>query len=544
LREGEGAPSTLSGRGAAQRKESSAMNASPLPNVPANENATPIRLELVVSDAEVAHELLLRAEGRERDEFARQALRLGVLALRQASGALDAQTLQREGERLLGDVRELLVDRTGHVTDGVTKLLSVYFDPQSGSLPQRLERLTKRDGELETMLVKHLDGERSVLAQTLAQHVGTQSPLFKLLSPEQGDGLVSTLARTIDRALKAQSDEVLRQFSLDRPDSALRRLLDEVATENGKLRKELASDVQAVTKEFSLDHEDSALSRLSSAIDKTCRSVQTSLTLDDPESPLFRMKREMRDVLDGMAASNTQFQTEVRATLEAFKARKAEAARSTQHGNTFESAVGDFLRLEAQRAGDLCEAVGTLRGHADRKTGDYVLTLGPDSGAPETRIVCEAKAKKGYTERSALTEIALARKNREAQVGIVVMDRASAPDGTEAIRRLGQDLLVVWAPDDVASDMNLRLAVSVARALCVRERIAGSRAEASLQQLDESVETIANQIRVVDEIIHSAQLIKRRGDKVAASAEKLRATLEREVAALQDHVKTLRAEEA
>ena len=41
-----------------------------------------------VQDAEVAHELLQRAEGRERDLYATQALRLGVLALRQASGAL------------------------------------------------------------------------------------------------------------------------------------------------------------------------------------------------------------------------------------------------------------------------------------------------------------------------------------------------------------------------------------------------------------------------------------------------------------------------
>jgi hypothetical protein len=69
------------------------MNASPLP---ANENSLPIRLELVVTDAEVTRELSLRPEGRDRDEYARQALRLGVLALRQAAGALDAQTITRE----------------------------------------------------------------------------------------------------------------------------------------------------------------------------------------------------------------------------------------------------------------------------------------------------------------------------------------------------------------------------------------------------------------------------------------------------------------
>mgnify|MGYP001300223033 CR=1 FL=1 len=533
------------------------MNASPLSTpvsstvaptvsttIPANHNAQPLRLELLVSDPEVAHELAQRREGRERDDYASSALRLGVLALRQAIGALDAQTLQREGDRLLASVRELLVERTGHVTDGVTQLMTNYFDPKSGSLPQRLERLTRRDGELETLLARHLDGERSVLAQTLALHMGTQSPLFKMLSPDQSDGLVATLARTIDRALKAQGDEVLRQFSLDRPDSALRRLLEHVACENGKLRKELADDVQAVTREFSLDHEDSALRRLSTAIDGACKAVQTSLTLDDQSSPLARLRREMREVLDGIATSSAQFQSEVRATLESFRARREEAARSTRHGMTFESAVGEVLRREAQRLGDTCDAVGTTKGQIDRKTGDYVLTLGAESAAPDARIVCEAKAKKGYSEREALEEIARARKNRDAQVGLVVMDRASAPEGVETLRRVGDDVLVVWDADDIASDVALRLAVSVARALCVRERVAASAAEASLEQLDESIETVANQIRVIDEIIHSARLIKRRGEKVAASAEKLRETLEREVSALQDHMKGLRKEKA
>ncbi|MGO9838305.1 MAG: hypothetical protein ACLP1X_29345 [Polyangiaceae bacterium] len=519
------------------------MNATSLPvPVPANHNAQPIHLELDVTDPEVAHELVQRNEGRERDEFAGGALRLGVIALRQANGALDAQTIHREGERLLGSVRELLVERTGQVTDSVTQLLGNYFDPKSGSLPQRLERLTKRDGEIETMLAKHLDGERSVLAQTLAQHVGQQSPLFKLLSPEQGDGLVSTLARTVDRALKAQSDEVLGQFSLDRPDSALKRLLEQVATKNGQLRKELAEDVAAVTKEFSMDHEDSALRRLSTAIDNTCKAVQTSLTLDDQASPLFRLRREMREVLDGIATSNAQFQTEVRATLESFKARREEAARSTTHGNTFEASVGEFLHHEAKRLGDLYEAVGTLNGQISRKTGDHVLTLGTESGAPGARIVCEAKARKGYTERDALEEIARARKNRDAQVGLVVMDRATAPEGIETLRRAGDDVLVLWDADDIASDLALRLAVSVARAWCVRECVAESVDEASLEQLDESIESIANQIGLIDEIIRSGRLIKRRGEKVVSSGERLRETLDREVAALQQHVKALRKE--
>jgi len=268
--------------------------------------------------------------------------------------------------------------------------------------------------------------------------------------------------------------------------------------------------------------------------------VQTSLTLDQPTSPLSLLKNELRGVLDTLATSNTQFQTEVRATLESFKARKEEAARSTRHGMTFEASVGDFLAIEARRVGDVLEAVGTTKGQIDRKTGDHVITLGPESAAAGARIVCEAKAQKGYSERDALEEIDRARKNRDAQVGVVVMDRASAPENVEALRRVGCDVLVAWDPEDVASDMNLRLAVSVARMLCVRDRVAESREEASLEGMDQSIEAIANQVRVIDEIIHSARLIKRRGESVAMSAERLREVVEKEIAALQEQVKALR----
>ena len=47
-------------------------------------------------------------DGPDREAFALSALRLGVLALRQATGAVDAASLRQEGERVLGSVRELL----------------------------------------------------------------------------------------------------------------------------------------------------------------------------------------------------------------------------------------------------------------------------------------------------------------------------------------------------------------------------------------------------------------------------------------------------
>jgi hypothetical protein len=93
------------------------------------------------------------------------------------------------------------------------------------------------------------------------------------------------------------------------------------------------------------------------------------------------------------------------------------------------------------------------------------------------------------------------------------MDRKTTPEGVEVLRRVGSDVLVVWDADDVGTDLNLRLALSVARALCVRERVAVSQEEASLE--DESVETVANLIGALDEIVRAGHAIERRGEKVA-----------------------------
>jgi hypothetical protein len=52
-------------------------------------------------------------------------------------------------------------------------------------------------------------------------------------------------------------------------------------------------------------------------------------------------------------------------------------------------------RTEAQRLGDRYEGVGTTLGEVSRRTGDHVINLGSESGAPDARIVCEAKSRKG-----------------------------------------------------------------------------------------------------------------------------------------------------
>jgi hypothetical protein len=77
-----------------------------LPNVePLGE---PLYLHLSITDPEVARALAEAGEGRDRQELALTALRIGILSLKAARGTVDGAAIRQEGDRLLGTLEERL----------------------------------------------------------------------------------------------------------------------------------------------------------------------------------------------------------------------------------------------------------------------------------------------------------------------------------------------------------------------------------------------------------------------------------------------------
>jgi hypothetical protein len=347
--------------------------------------ATPIDLALRVEDPEVVTELLRRPIGEERVNYAIGALRLGVLALRLAGGQVDASTIREAGQELLADLRTLLVGRSNELTAQISGALSQYFDPRTGTLPQRLELLLAQNGELELFLKRHLGSDDSTLARTLSARLGDSSPIFKLLSPTESNGLRAQVADTVRTALETQREIVLREFTVDAKGTALSRLVAEIRASQGDLKTDIGKQVQGVVREFSPDHPESALSRLVarveaaqktiadqfsvdnelSAINRLSHLMQDAnaeigrnLTLDDEHSTLARPRKELVRTIEEIERQNQDFRTEVRITLASLQTRREEAARSTRHGTTFEAQLGELLALEAQRFGDVYRATG------------------------------------------------------------------------------------------------------------------------------------------------------------------------------------------
>ena len=527
-------------------------------------------LVLEVSDPEVVFELRKHTVGDERNEFALTALRIGVLSLRAASGQIDAAGVKEAGDKLIADIRLLLAERASDLTNGIAASLTQYFDPASGLMTQRLESLLKKDGDLEYVLNQHLGSQDSVLAKTLASYLGEQSPVFKLLSPGDAQGIRAQVENTLTEALAEQRRQVLREFSLDSKESALSRLVLEMQALQGQLKSDFSGQAEKIRTEFSLDKPDSALSRLVTKVESaqqaivdqfssdndasvmnrlskllvnTSATIDKNLTLDDEQSALSRLKREIQGAIDGLVRKNEDFHSEVRETLARLASRREEAARSTSHGAAFEDQLVGFVSAEAQGFGDIYRATGNTTGIIKNcKVGDCVVELGRESQAAEARIVWEAKEDRSYDLAKALKEADQARKNREAQVGVFVFSRKTAPEELSSFVRYGNDIVVVWDVEDAASDVFLKAAYSLARALTIRQKAATAKSGEAVGKIDRAVRAVEKQVGQLGDIGTWAETITNNGKKIVDRANKIREALIEEIEQLDENIAELKSD--
>src|SRR4030095_8223241 len=99
-------------------------------------------------------------------------------------------------------------------------------------------------------------------------------------------------------------------------------------------------------------------------------------------------------------------------------------------------------------------------------------------------IVIEAKARGVCTLKTTLEEADLARRNRSASVCLFVHSSQTAPAGLPELHRWGPDIVVIWNADDPATDVRLKAAYLLAKALCVRANQHDEEEAASLAEMD------------------------------------------------------------
>lgn len=472
-----------------------------------------IALSLRVTDPDVIAELS-RRESDERERFALAALRIGVLAVKQAGGALDERALRDAGREMVTAMQVELSHHREKVAAEMAGELRRYFDKQTGSVSNAIADLTKSDGQLEKLLGRHLGGDASTLARTLTQHVGEQSPLLRVLSPVQKDGILAQLGEAVKKSLEEQRKSLLTEFDMNRDDSALSRLIRQVKDGNANLGRTIDETVGRLAKEFSLDNE---------------------------QSSLVRFKKEVSGLVEKLAAEQREFQARVGKELTALTTARSIEEQTPRKGATFETALGQLLQAEALRAREQCFPVGNSVGVLKHcRKGDYVLEFGPDSAAPGQRVVVEAKNEAGFQLQRTLEWMAEARPNRIAQYGVFVWARGVAPPGQPRFQRVGEDILVIWDHEDPASDLYVLAALEVARALTVRRARQEEGQAESLTELETAITQVGRDAEALEAIRNSAASIRSGAERIGDEADKLQAKLRRRLEGMRESVEALR----
>ena len=246
-----------------------------------------LHLTLTVTDPDVYAELEGKAAGSAREDFANHALKIEVIALRAAQDRLDVARLRSEGERIVVEVEEAVGARHAVLVREISSTLANYFDPETGRFAERVQRLVRKDGELEEILRRPVGATDSELAKTLQIHLGEDSVLLRRLDLEASDGFLRRLIGDVELELTSQRERILAEFSLDKEDGALARLVRELDRRHGKLQEALDSRVSSLVSEFSLDREDSALSRLVGRIEQTRSQIRREFSLEEEDSALY-----------------------------------------------------------------------------------------------------------------------------------------------------------------------------------------------------------------------------------------------------------------
>lgn len=437
----------------------------------------------------------------QRNQLVVDAWSIGLRALHNANSAAQESRLKDVGAALVADIDRQLRTHVEEQRATIASVLAHFFDPKDGQVSQRLAAFVDDEGVLARLLDKYVGPKNSVLVEGLARQIGESSPLFKKLSPTDSEGLVKVLEAQLRTVMDQEHTELVRALDPLAEDGAVSRFLRSLREELRGADQDRAEQLSAALAALDANNEASLLSRLVRETNQARLDVLAAVNPDAPSSPMAILKDGLTKLLREHAAAQaelavsqqarqTAFEKEVREALARIETRRVEGQTSTRGGLDFEDAVVSFVRTVTQGAPCLFDVTGATAGVGRCKKGDAVLRFTSESAFAGMAVVFEAKHDATYTAQRALDELDAARKNRDAGAGVFVMARSHASDAFPTFSRYGSNVLVVWDPEDPATDAYLHAAVLLGMALVIRTKTTGDAGDiAALKDIEGRLET-------------------------------------------------------
>ena len=329
-------------------------------------------------------------------------------------------------------------------------------------------------GQVQSLLDRYF-ADKGLVGALVSKLVGPGSDFFKSIDPKNRDGVLS------------QMEAVLKEH--------------------------LNGAMDSVVKEFSLDNTDGAIARLKKTLDDQMKTVHESIT-----------------ALVGA----------VQRVVGKEEGKAEEAEKGSGKGMTFEDNLYAALAKQAKGFGDLSESTQGTTGLIPRsKVGDAIITAGKQfCNAPGERIVFEFKMDRGYKFKNAMDEVATARQNRNAQIGVMVFAKGYEPPEIGDFRVVGDSIFCTEDAERAAAGeqmIHMEAAYGVARGLLMymKKSSEGLNVDALKTQI-ESVSSIAERL---SEIMTKATTVRNAGDSINELVTKIQTDLRQRVHALQDMIK-------
>lgn len=351
-------------------------------------------------------------------------------------------------------------------------------------------------------------------------------------TPDQVEGVALAALRMGLAALPAVrgivDQEVLQRVAEDMVRQVGETVTDLVADQNEVLDTKL-KDQQEVF-DATIKGQNEGISEL---LETHREKILRELSLDEDGTAMVRLDERITEAFG-----------EVKEKVAQLEQHKKDRRRSTQGGHDFEAAVGELLEQIANDAGDRWASVGGTPGHnGNSKKGDFTVTLGEAARFSGECIAVEAKRSSAYKLTEAFAECAEARQNRRARVGLFVWDRTSAREKKHRLPlvREGDDIVVLWDPDDSDTDLYLHTAFWLARSLVSVDEPEHEDAElqGEIEILKSAFEAIEGDLQVLEDLRNKGDRITRDGAEVQRLAGELHVRLSNQVRGLRESVARL-----
>ena len=361
--------------------------------------------------------------------------------------------------------------------DDLKDKLEQYFRAEGGSVPLFVERYFGQEGQVSRTLDSYFNSEKGKLLSVLMEQVGPNSYIGRQMDPSNREGLISRIEEIVEEIIKGSSSQILSSFSLD-----------------------------------------------------------------DEQSSLSRLKRSIREEIEKLQKMTGEHYSEIREILGVEKGKAEEAVKGTSKGRVFEDDLYEYLAGVAGGMEDISENCSGAKGLvAYEKVGDYTVTLGETSRAPGRVIVFEAKKAAGYNMRKTLDELARAKRNRGADIGIFLFSKGCEPIEAGDFYRSGNDFIVTVDEEKLSSGetlLFLEAAYKVARTLIVTRAREEEQEAVDVEFIRGELENITLAMKNASDIYIKVTTIKNSADAIEKNTNKLKDKLEEHLGNIAAHLPT------